>query len=205
MTNVAWTNVNLIVGICSRCSYKATFKVSSKSDQLQPRYCQHWVCGGWWCTVIFMSNPTFVLLGWVELWLSWGCDNIIKEGLCNKENISLAAPWALAHHLKRLEHSPSCLTKVKNGWSGVPSRLVGPSIYNLYTMIEIVANNVVACRILQQLQQWELCRCRWQIWEINNSTSRLCFHISLIGKTIFFGWDWKFRLIKTYYETETKK
>ena len=34
-TNVAWTNVNLIVGICSRCSQEATFKVSSKSDQLQ--------------------------------------------------------------------------------------------------------------------------------------------------------------------------
>ena len=30
------------------------------------------LCGGW-CKVIFMSTPTFVLLGWVELWLSWGC------------------------------------------------------------------------------------------------------------------------------------
>ena len=31
--NVDWTNVNLIVGICSRCSLEATFKVSSKSGQ----------------------------------------------------------------------------------------------------------------------------------------------------------------------------
>ena len=28
-TNVAWTNINLIVGICSRCSHEAIFKVSS--------------------------------------------------------------------------------------------------------------------------------------------------------------------------------
>ena len=32
-TKVARTNVNLIVGICSRCSQEATFKVSSKSGQ----------------------------------------------------------------------------------------------------------------------------------------------------------------------------
>ena len=31
--NVAWTNVNLIVGICSRHSEEATFKVSSKLGQ----------------------------------------------------------------------------------------------------------------------------------------------------------------------------
>ena len=30
---VAWTNVNLIVGICSRCSQEATFKVLSKLGQ----------------------------------------------------------------------------------------------------------------------------------------------------------------------------
>ena len=27
------------------------------------------------CKVIFMSNPTKVMLGSVELWLSWGFDN----------------------------------------------------------------------------------------------------------------------------------
>ena len=32
-TNVASTNVNLIVGICSRCSKEAIFKVSSKPGQ----------------------------------------------------------------------------------------------------------------------------------------------------------------------------
>ena len=32
------------------------------------------VVGGCWCKVIFMSNTTFVLLGCVELWLTWGCD-----------------------------------------------------------------------------------------------------------------------------------
>ena len=31
--------------------------------------------GGRWCKFIFMSNPTFVWLGWVELWLSLGFDN----------------------------------------------------------------------------------------------------------------------------------
>ena len=30
-TNVAWTNVNVTVGICSRCSKEPIFKVSSKS------------------------------------------------------------------------------------------------------------------------------------------------------------------------------
>ena len=32
-TNVAWTNVNVTAGICSRCSQEPTFKVSSKSGQ----------------------------------------------------------------------------------------------------------------------------------------------------------------------------
>ena len=32
-TNVAWTNVNMIVGIFAGCSQEATFRVSSKSGQ----------------------------------------------------------------------------------------------------------------------------------------------------------------------------
>ena len=32
-TNVAWTNVTVTVGICSRCSQGPTFKVWSKSGQ----------------------------------------------------------------------------------------------------------------------------------------------------------------------------
>ena len=32
-TNVAWTNVNLIVGIFSRCSQEGTFQISSKLGQ----------------------------------------------------------------------------------------------------------------------------------------------------------------------------
>ena len=36
--NVAWTNVNMTVGICSRCSQEPIFKVSSKSGQLELRY-----------------------------------------------------------------------------------------------------------------------------------------------------------------------
>ena len=32
-TNVAWTNVTLTAGICSKCSQEPTFKVSSKSGQ----------------------------------------------------------------------------------------------------------------------------------------------------------------------------
>ena len=35
---VAWTNINLRVGICSRCSQEAIFKVSSKSGKLELRY-----------------------------------------------------------------------------------------------------------------------------------------------------------------------
>ena len=40
------------------------------------RHCWHWVCvmGDGWCKIIFISNPIFFILGWVELWLSWGCD-----------------------------------------------------------------------------------------------------------------------------------
>ena len=45
-TNVASTNVTMTVGICSKCSQKPTFKVSSKSGQLQLRYCWHLVGGG---------------------------------------------------------------------------------------------------------------------------------------------------------------
>ena len=33
-TNVAWTNVTMTVGICSRCSKEPTFKVSSKSGHI---------------------------------------------------------------------------------------------------------------------------------------------------------------------------
>ena len=53
-----------------------------------------WVDGvaGWWvgvvCKVIFMSNPTKVILdwGWVELWLSWGFDNIRTNNNNKKKN-----------------------------------------------------------------------------------------------------------------------
>ena len=35
-----------------------------------------WVVGGGVaCKVIFMSNPTKVMLGWVQFWLSWGLEN----------------------------------------------------------------------------------------------------------------------------------
>ena len=60
---------------CSCCccwSHKPTCKVWLKSGQEQLRYWWHWVCvvvvegGGWWCKVIFVSNPTFELnWGWV--------------------------------------------------------------------------------------------------------------------------------------------
>ena len=33
-TNVAWTNVNLIVGICLRCCQDVTFKVSSVTAEI---------------------------------------------------------------------------------------------------------------------------------------------------------------------------
>ena len=35
--------------------------------------------GGGRCKGIFLKNPTFVKLGWVELLLSWGCDNLKKR------------------------------------------------------------------------------------------------------------------------------
>ena len=31
-----------------------------------------------------MSNPTFLMLGWVELWLSWGCDNSMSVWVFEK-------------------------------------------------------------------------------------------------------------------------
>ena len=71
-----------------------------------------WVVGGrwwwWWCKVIFMSNPTFVMLGWVELWLSWGCDN---SHLCSTKNKFLFAAMNssrsdLSYH--RLSNSDHC-------------------------------------------------------------------------------------------------
>ena len=67
---------------CSCCCLcqKATFKGWLKLDQEQLKYCWRWVYGGWlgggwWCKVIFMSTSNLDLLGWVELRLSWGCDN----------------------------------------------------------------------------------------------------------------------------------
>ena len=43
----------------------------------------------WVVVVIFTSNPTKVMLGWVKLWLSWGFDNlqgrIMILGIHNKE------------------------------------------------------------------------------------------------------------------------
>ena len=41
------------------------------------------VGGGWWCKVIFVSNPTFAMLGWVELWVSWGCEILLESKLRN--------------------------------------------------------------------------------------------------------------------------
>ena len=59
---------------CCFWSHKPTFKVWLKLGQEQLRYWWHWVSvgGGGWTKVIFMSHPNF----WVELRLSWGCDNI---------------------------------------------------------------------------------------------------------------------------------
>ena len=37
-TNVAWTNVTMTVGICSRYFKEPIFEVSSKSVQLERRY-----------------------------------------------------------------------------------------------------------------------------------------------------------------------
>ena len=58
LINVDWTNVNLIVGICSRCSLEGTFKILSK----------------------FGSVTAEIFLIWttveVVLRLSWGFDNI---------------------------------------------------------------------------------------------------------------------------------
>ena len=69
-TNVAWPNVTVTVGICSRCSKESTFTVSLSYIEF--------VWGGLVCKVIFKSNSTKVMLGWgwVQLWLSWGFDNI---------------------------------------------------------------------------------------------------------------------------------
>ena len=46
-TNVAWTNVTVTDGICSRWSQKSTFKVWSKSDQYQLRYSWHGQMSPW--------------------------------------------------------------------------------------------------------------------------------------------------------------
>ena len=43
----------------------------------------------WWLVVLlgdgaqihFNSNPTSVMIGCVELWLSWGCDKVTKTSL----------------------------------------------------------------------------------------------------------------------------
>ena len=41
---------------------------------------------GWWGLVvrrvIFVSNPTFVMLGGLKLWSRWGCDNCLLKKTC---------------------------------------------------------------------------------------------------------------------------
>ena len=39
------------------------------------------VGGGWWWKVIFVSNPTFVMIGWFNLWLSLGWYKSCKKSL----------------------------------------------------------------------------------------------------------------------------
>ena len=42
--------------------------------------------GGGWTRVIFMSNPTFVWIGCVELWLNWGCENLENINIFKRLN-----------------------------------------------------------------------------------------------------------------------
>ena len=65
-TNVAWTNVTMTVGICSRCSQEPTFKVSSNSvtTEILLILSLHAVVGGvigLVCKIIFKSYPTVTL------------------------------------------------------------------------------------------------------------------------------------------------
>ena len=60
-TSVAWKNVIVTVDIRFRWSQKAIFEVWSKPDQILLEFPVGG--GGWLCRVIYMSNPTFVLLG----------------------------------------------------------------------------------------------------------------------------------------------
>ena len=85
-SNVAWTNAILTIEICSRCFQEPNFKVSSKSAQLELRYCWYWVSVvvGWWvgwlvgfakqfsCQIQLMLN-----CHWVELGL-WQCYQVSK-------------------------------------------------------------------------------------------------------------------------------
>ena len=70
--NVAWTNVTVTIVPCLRWSQK-----SLKFGQNQVSDSWLWVClacVGWVvvvCKIIFMSNSTYVRLGWVELGF-WG-------------------------------------------------------------------------------------------------------------------------------------
>ena len=62
-TIVAWTNVNVTVGICFRCSQEPTFKVSSKSvqDQLTLSLCG--VVVGWFAKSFSCQTQLKVMLG----------------------------------------------------------------------------------------------------------------------------------------------
>ena len=66
-----WFN---IVFNYSRCYQEPSFKVSSKSVRWQLRYCCHWVSVvvGWYAKSFSCLTQLKVMLGWVELWLSWG-------------------------------------------------------------------------------------------------------------------------------------
>ena len=82
---------------CYGCywSHKPTFKVWLKSGQEQLRYWWHWVCGGWWwwwwSKVIFVSNPTLVMLGWVVL----TTNKILKLYVCQQTNYEMKQIWIL--------------------------------------------------------------------------------------------------------------
>ena len=77
----------------------------------------------WWyvvvCKVIFMSNLTYIMFGLVELWLSWGYDNLTKllfSFLGPSKPLSWAQNWStiIRDKSKKAGHNMAIVGEPRN-------------------------------------------------------------------------------------------
>ena len=94
-TNVAWTNVTMESVLDVPMNLHLKFhqnRVSNSWDIANIEFLWWWwgVVGGWFAKSFSCLTQLKVMLGWVELWLSWGFDNLHSRTLSRKHELILA-------------------------------------------------------------------------------------------------------------------